>query len=242
MYATSNAAEASDFIVLARISERLIVAVSGAFSLWLGYKLFEAISQKQRRAIESAGSLAAQQIAPASESDARKSMLEAKLGDLLSIKMSDVGPGIFFALFGSVVLGYVMYSAVDLNISNTSPKSDQASQQAATTSNVGIKFANPEPGLRLGDKEKVLEFVKAIRTLETYQITANTTEAGQTKVAEALRSLSSSKGALIDLAFGSGNFTKYQLMKVKSPDELKKEPKEVQDFFYSIDGAINGGL
>ncbi|MBH5397875.1 hypothetical protein HZZ13_08725 [Bradyrhizobium sp. CNPSo 4010] len=239
----AQAANTSELIVLARISERLIVAASGAFSLWLGYRLFEAITEKQRQAIESVAALPTSPDAVAAGRDERRSALEAKLGDVLNIRVSDVGPGVFFALFGSVLLGYVMYSSVDLKSPEVmSAKPFEAPKQDAKAVGPNIRFENPDLRIRIGDRDKLLESVKAVRTLETYQVTADTTEAGKQKIAEALRSLSSAKAALVDLGFGEGSFAKYQLLKVKSPDELAKQTKEELDRFYSIDGLMNGGL
>ena len=68
--------------LVGRQLERLLIVAAGATSIWLGYRTFLAIPRQKREG-------------------------EAKLGlpGGVSIYVTRVGPGIFFALFGAVVLG-----------------------------------------------------------------------------------------------------------------------------------------
>jgi hypothetical protein len=77
--------DATDIIVLGRVVERLLIVASGGLSLILGWHLFI-----RNITLEQSGEL---------------------ISGTLSIKLLKVGPGIFFALFGSVILG--------ISISNT---------------------------------------------------------------------------------------------------------------------------
>jgi hypothetical protein len=66
--------------ILARGAERILVVVIGALAIFLGYKLFAIIATADGAAkAEAAG---------------------------VSIYLTNIGPGVFFALFGAVLIGY----------------------------------------------------------------------------------------------------------------------------------------
>ena len=73
--------------------ERLLIVCSGMLSIWLGYRLFLAMPAGAR-------------------GDG-----EIKLPGGISIFLSRVGPGVFFALFGAVVVAYALQNAVKINSS-----------------------------------------------------------------------------------------------------------------------------
>ena len=71
----------------ARHLERLVIALSGALAIWLGYRLFLSM--------------------PLAEKGTGKLQLPGGI----SIFISRVGPGVFFALFGAGVLAYGLHQA-----------------------------------------------------------------------------------------------------------------------------------
>src|SRR5438067_50718 len=73
--------------------ERLFVVCSGMLSTWLGYRLFLAMPTAAR-------------------GDG-----EIKLPGGISIFLSRVGPGVFFALFGAMVVALALHEAVKINTS-----------------------------------------------------------------------------------------------------------------------------
>ena len=76
----------------ARHLERLVIALAGALAIWLGYRLFLSM--------------------PLAEKGTGKLQLPGGI----SIFISRVGPGVFFALFGAGVLAYGLHQAVSVEI------------------------------------------------------------------------------------------------------------------------------
>src|SRR5262245_25097049 len=76
----------------ARHLERLVIALSGALAIWLGYRLFLNMPLAER----GSGKL--------------------QLPGGISIFISRVGPGVFFALFGAGVLAYGLHQAVQIAV------------------------------------------------------------------------------------------------------------------------------
>jgi len=76
----------------ARHLERLVIALSGALAIWLGYRLFLSMPLAER----GTGKL--------------------QLPGGISIFISRVGPGVFFALFGAGVLAYGLHQAVQIAV------------------------------------------------------------------------------------------------------------------------------
>ena len=68
-----------ELAVLGRVTERLLIVGTGAMCVYFGYRLFDKVQKRQGE-------------------------LELK-GDKTSLKLRDVAPGIYFALFGSLLLG-----------------------------------------------------------------------------------------------------------------------------------------
>src|SRR4029079_1628077 len=76
----------------ARHLERLVIALSGALAIWLGYRLFLSMPL------------------------AEKGTGRLPLPGVISIFMSRVGPGVFFALFGAGVLAYGLHQEVRIDV------------------------------------------------------------------------------------------------------------------------------
>ena len=85
-------------IQILRGMERIIAVLIGGFSVYLGYRLFMNLPEQK----DSEGRI----ILP---------------GDI-SVYLSRVGPGVFFALFGSVVLGISFYFQLTINPMSPRPE------------------------------------------------------------------------------------------------------------------------
>jgi len=79
-------------VALMRGAERLMLIGAGALAIWLGYRLF----------VQMPG--------------AARGEGKATLPGGVSIMLSRVGPGVFFALFGCAVLGYSVARPVELDL------------------------------------------------------------------------------------------------------------------------------
>src|SRR5205809_234683 len=82
-------ADSADLVVITRAGERIVVVIAGVIALALGYKLFD-----------KAADLGA---------------LTAEVPQKIKLQMQRIGPGIFFALFGTAILIYVMSSNIDVS-------------------------------------------------------------------------------------------------------------------------------
>jgi hypothetical protein len=78
-----------------RSLERILAVAIGGMSIWLGYRLFIALPQQR----DGSGSF--------------------KLPWNISIVVSRVGPGVFFALFGAAVVAFGLHSAVSVTAERT---------------------------------------------------------------------------------------------------------------------------
>ena len=87
--------------VSARHLERLMIVVAGALSIVLGYRMFLAIPRASEAAASGEGKL--------------------ELPGGVSIYVTRVGPGVFFALFGAVILGFGLYHGLSVDVREQRP-------------------------------------------------------------------------------------------------------------------------
>jgi hypothetical protein len=134
--------------VVMRHLERLVVVVAGMQAIWLGYRLFIAMPNSAR-------------------GDGK-----IELPGGISIFISRVGPGVFFALFGALVLGYSLHETVKVNASvGSAPAAAGAGTAEAGTaprqtfeySGVGPKPMTPDE--RASERMKVLDTVRKLAAL-----------------------------------------------------------------------------
>lgn len=104
----------------ARHFERLIIALSGTLSIFLGYRLFIAM--------------------PLAERGSGKIQLPGGV----SILLSRVYPGVFFALFGALVIGFGLNQSVTLQI-GPAPATGTAPQAAAGPGPGGLSYSGITP-------------------------------------------------------------------------------------------------
>jgi hypothetical protein len=87
--------------VAARHLERLLIVLAGAGSIYLGYRMFLAI--------------------PRATPDAETGEGKLELPGGVSIYVTRVGPGVFFALFGAVILGLGLHHGLSLEVREQRP-------------------------------------------------------------------------------------------------------------------------
>ena len=87
-------------VVLTRATERILLVLVGALAIYLGYSLFRQIPNAAKGAHLGEGKI--------------------ELPGGVSIFLTRIGPGVFFALFGIAVIGYSVTKPVQLNLPGVS--------------------------------------------------------------------------------------------------------------------------
>jgi len=82
----------AELVVLLRFMERLLAVAIGGLAIYLGYRLFRLVPESK-------------------DSEGRVTFSKD-----LSIVVSRVGPGVFFALFGALVVGLSLYRSVEVGV------------------------------------------------------------------------------------------------------------------------------
>jgi branched-subunit amino acid transport protein len=82
-------------VVLTRATERILVVLVGALAIYLGYRLFQLIPMARKGANQGEGKI--------------------ELPGGVSIFLTRIGPGIFFALFGAGVIAYAATKPIEFN-------------------------------------------------------------------------------------------------------------------------------
>lgn len=164
---------------LARSLERLgIVAVAG-LSIWAGFRLFQVASESEANAnIEGHG---------------------------IKLSLTRVGPGVFFSLFGSIVLIYALASPVKLPIHNKN-KDNQSQGLAGDHVNYGM------------DGKNNLTYKAAMGALNRIRLLADQAKLNSldknelNQLIEAAAGLTSAEECLIDAEFGQGAYAEYKMV------------------------------
>jgi hypothetical protein len=225
----SALAAAQDLVVYSRMSERLLVGLAGMLSLWMGYNLFRVVGQTKSAAADAAISSAS--------TDTRASAnggIEGRVGELISVKMWDVGPGLYFALFGSALLAYVLFSRVDIRIPAVAADSN-VSEPAAEV-NLAI------PGLTVEQSiSRITTVVRAIRSLENIT-PGDSSQNAKDQQARATQNLVNSLPQLLDVGFGKGASATYERLLVLTPAERQKASASDRKTFEAVNAALNNGV
>jgi hypothetical protein len=221
--ASSANAQSVDYVIYSRLAERLVVAGAGILCLWMGFQLFKLLNENRTELLASVATIAKDAANSPTTVPAAQSSFEAKLGEVLSVKMSQVGPGIFFALFGASLLGFVMYSSV--KYSKTSGIEELLISAANPTARDTIKA------------QWVTNLIHAIAVVQTYEFGGQTTDAAKRKLSDAIANLRGSIPFLIDLAFGVGSYSRYQQAKGVPEAQRTSEGKALVE---EIDTLLDG--
>lgn len=173
LYAATEGLDAASMALMGRTIERLLIVIVSGLSLYLGYRLFGV-------------------------NDDPKGILEAHTGDKLFLKMRNIGPGVFFALFGSVVLVWVVRSPVDVTRPST------ASGPSGPTA---VTVRDAMPAVSTGGKVSDTELIQSLTTMEhaVAQLDSLRPEQRQ-QLSEAAGYLQYFKQPIVDHHFGSGTY------------------------------------
>jgi hypothetical protein len=161
-----------------RSAERILVAAGGIVALILGYRLF-------------------------AQTDNNESAMEAQAGEKYLLRLQRIGPGIFFALFGSALLAIVMYSNVDVSF--------PTARWAATAPVTNVHFGGDTYGSAT-PKEKALLYARSLQIVadQTSFNNAPTTPELQKSLADAIQATNQLKEIFVDQVLGEGSFRLWQ--------------------------------
>jgi hypothetical protein len=135
--------DAMTLAITFRSAERIVAVVIGGVSIYLGYRLFFAIPLRN----ESEGKV----VLP---------------GDI-SIYLSKIGPGAFFALFGAIIVGVSFHQAVTYRENFGKPLEGSDSSGPASTKSLSYTgFGSTDPASRALDSRR-LQVAADIRFLNT---------------------------------------------------------------------------
>jgi hypothetical protein len=122
--------EMVDALLLMRMAERLLGLLAGGLCVVLGYRLFIMLPEKA----DSSGKV----ILPGG----------------ISIWLSRVGPGIFFALFGAAIIGYSFASTVRVSEQTAAPVQASESPTTLASSRREISAMSDRSGPRASREER----------------------------------------------------------------------------------------
>jgi len=106
-------------VVFTRATERILIVLVGALSIYLGYRLFK-------------------MIAPAARRHANDGETKIELPGGVSIFLTRVGPGVFFALFGAALIAWAGTKPIEFN-----PPAGGATVASARPAYSGLGDATP---------------------------------------------------------------------------------------------------
>jgi hypothetical protein len=219
-------ASPEDIIAYARIGERMLVTLGAGLSLWLGYCLF-----RINAGVRSPVSNTVDTSPVANTERPLDGGIEGNLGDFVRVRMWNVGPGLFFALFGAGLLAFVMYSPVNLDFVAISP---MPSEQ-----HMHVSFGFPGmSGEQNADKARSI--VRAIRTIRDINDHGGVLPASKNQVDSATLNLQEAIPLIIDLGFGQGAYNVYQRLKVMTPEQRSHSSSAEQSTYNQVDDALNG--
>jgi hypothetical protein len=214
-----------DLVAYSRVGERLLVGLAGALSLWLGYRLFRVVGE--------ASTPLAGPLTPGQAGGG----IEGNIGKYVRLKMWDVGPGLFFALFGSCLLAYLLFSDVKIAVETGQSDKAEVSQKTRTTIKWNIPGLTPEQ-----NSERIAAIVRAIRSLQDVGLSADASSSdAKNRQANAITTLVQSIPQLVDAGFGPGAYAIYERLKVNPSDREKASDADRQKFD-AVSATVNSGI
>jgi hypothetical protein len=129
--------------IVSRAAERLLDVAVGGLAIYLGYRMFVALPEQE------------------------KGTGRINLPGGISIYLSRVGPGVFFSLFGAIVIGLSLHYGVSFSDRAVEASKAQVSDAAqATVSTPGVQYSAvgspqvaPVPVASLGQRNDVLRMI-----------------------------------------------------------------------------------
>lgn len=210
-------------IIALRSVERILVTLSGALCLFLGYRLFDHATELGN--------------------------LKAEWSDRVKLQIQRVGPGVFFALFGTAILIFVMSSSVDLTtlapvpqeVAKTGDKHPTAKAPVVTN----IHFGGPIAAA-LSNKKKSANLAWALEYVESHVKSGvrPATPDDLKTFNDAITLVDGLKGNFVDSALGKGSYAEWQFanQKVVSDPGFKATlDKEQRDQVEAVDQLFRNG-
>jgi hypothetical protein len=116
--------------IMGRMIERILVAIAGVLCMFWGYRLFRIANERQGK-------------------------MEMTHGDKLKLTMSDVAPGIWFALFGTALLVVSLVRGIAYSSTTVSGNSTQMTGMGIKDADTGntVTYSDtsaipPSPGIK----------------------------------------------------------------------------------------------
>lgn len=163
-------------LVIARSLERVVIVLVSGMSIWCGYKLFSIVTEADSRG-----------------------MLESKG---LKFRFSRVGPGVFFALFGSLVLSFSVAQKLEFP---TKPAKEKGSAQQGDTIAGGKYYIDNHGELSLLENAigslNGLKYLASLDSFSHYELD---------KLREYSTALQPLRALIVDSKFGAGSFSKFR--------------------------------
>lgn len=220
------------YIYIGRVFERILIVLLGGSCMYMGYRLFSvSMSESGKMVLEKSG---------------------------WKFQLSQVGPGVFFALFGSVVLGYAMFLAptysivVDGGLSNTGVGQDKSSSgDMSAAGSTSRKTVESLSGVVSGmdfQPSSSKDYLVSLNTLEFISHSrAPQDESSARILSKAQRKLEPLKAMLIDISVGrkgaynewarlndlkSNNFSEYS-ERMENDTSLNERLQQVDELLHN---------
>ena len=192
--------------VVGRIVERAIIAVGGILALWFGFRLFALTTEE-------------------------KSTGQLEWGGLKFTAVR-VGPGVFFAMFGALLLGYSLFSQVEVTSKIKQPQAGNDQPGAESSIDNFTQYS----GLFPSPEGEIPNFLKAANTLIGIAERSGT---GAEKIAgmdfkrflKAAPMLNEVQRRYVDRRFGMGTYDK--MIEIK--DHCARKTRACNDFASNAD-------
>ena len=190
--------------IVGRIVERSLIVIGGILAIWFGFRLFDKISKENSAArLEGAG---------------------------IKFEADRIGPGVFFSLFGALLLGYSLFSEVEVQAEKEVPtnavevNNQPTAEQPKRDTFVYSGFGDIQEG-------KIPDVLKATNTLIgiVERQGANSTEISgidRERLIRAVRLLPELQRNYIDNRFSVGVYDKMRDMN----ESCKKNTQRCIDF------------
>jgi len=166
--------------------ERLVISMAGVLSIYLGYKLFLVVS-------DSVGEL------------------EAEAGNN-KLMIRRVGPGVFFALFGAVILALGIYSGLDMD-------KESGTADELQPGRVHYSYQSPLKNLDLEDMLKYIQSINVILKTKYLGFPGEKNDIDNYHIA--VGSLEQLREVMIKKLYGAECYERYLEIKVKSAKSEK---------------------
>lgn len=165
-------------LIYGRIAERILIVLFGGLCLLFGFLLFSRVTQTQGD-------------------------LEAKGGDKLYLRLRNVGPGVFFALFGAAVL--VSSLAFQFSLDNFKP--GKGTQQSSLSVRLGV---SPTTISQVDITKSRIAALSALLTFYGDHSAKALEGAERSALLQALPILDDLRADFIDSVFGEGAYNFFQ--------------------------------